>query len=137
LSLAHRLEESGIVTTVELTSYEPEGLLDLNFTANERVQRLIMKVCNLSSRSILISVSNLLNLVDQSEWLRDALLELPPTSEKLTISFSPAPEEDMDDYDQQERDEEESVPLFRLEAAGANGSTEVSPLPFSIVNVQN
>lgn len=43
----------------------------------------------------------------------------------------------MDDYDQQERDEEEPVPLFRLEATGANGSTEVSSLPFSFVQVQN
>ncbi|GAA5947727.1 hypothetical protein JCM3765_001054 [Sporobolomyces pararoseus] len=99
------LEESGIVTRCELTTYEPEGLLDLNFTAHERVQRLIIK----------------------SEWLRDALLELPPTSEKLTISFSPAPEppDEEEEEERQEEEEEEPVPLFRLEATGANGSTEM------------
>lgn len=40
----NRLEESGIVTRCELTTYEPEGLLDLQFTAVEGVQKLIMKV---------------------------------------------------------------------------------------------
>ncbi|GAA5898009.1 uncharacterized protein JCM6883_000891 [Sporobolomyces salmoneus] len=101
------LEESGIVTRCELTAYEPEGLLDLQFSAEQGVQRLIMK----------------------SEWLRDALLELPPTSDKLTITFSPPPERD--EYDQPDGEggagegEEEQVPLFRLEATGANGSTEM------------
>ena len=66
--------------------------------------------------------------------MRDALLELPPTSEKLTISFSPAPEppeeeeDEMDEYELQRRregEQGETVPLFRLEATGANGSGEV------------
>lgn len=38
------LEESGIVTRCELTTYEPDGLLDLKFSDEERVQKLIMKV---------------------------------------------------------------------------------------------
>ena len=33
------------MTRCELTTYEPEGLLDLSFVDQERVQRLIMKVC--------------------------------------------------------------------------------------------
>ncbi|GAA5823146.1 hypothetical protein JCM10212_001941, partial [Sporobolomyces blumeae] len=37
------LEENGIVTRCELTTYEPEGLLDLRFIDQERVQRLIIK----------------------------------------------------------------------------------------------
>ncbi|GAA5935409.1 Rad17p [Sporobolomyces koalae] len=93
------LEESGIVTRCELTTYEPEGLLDLRFIDEDRVQRLIMK----------------------SEWLSDALHELPPTSDKLSISFSPAPEVM---YDEDRRDEDQT-PLFRLEATGAIGSTEM------------
>ncbi|GAA5836231.1 hypothetical protein JCM5353_002650 [Sporobolomyces roseus] len=95
------LEEGGIVTRCELTTYEPEGLLDLTFIDQERVQRLIMK----------------------SEWLRDALLELPPSSEKLSISFSPI--KDQVDEDEQGVDEEDVIPLFRLEATGAAGSTEM------------
>lgn len=46
-----RLEEGGIVTRCELTTYEPEGLLDLTFIDQERVQRLIMKVRSLSPSS--------------------------------------------------------------------------------------
>ncbi|GAA5858210.1 hypothetical protein JCM8547_005692 [Rhodosporidiobolus lusitaniae] len=112
------LEESGIVTRCELTTYEPDGLLDLAFPNDERVVRLIMK----------------------SEWLRDALLELPPSSEKLSISFAPphlvsrargggqagryrreGTEMDVDDR----QEEEEEVPLFRLESTGTLGSTEM------------
>ncbi|GAA5920386.1 hypothetical protein JCM1841_003367 [Sporobolomyces salmonicolor] len=113
------LEESGTVTRCELTTYEPEGLLDLAFEDADRVQRLIMK----------------------SEWLRDALLELPPSSEKLTISFSPVGHrratpsnryrsrprrEGMGQHDEGggEADEDE-VPLFRLESVGTLGSTEM------------
>jgi hypothetical protein len=82
----------------------------------------------------------------QSEWLRDALLELPPSSEKLTISFAPphlvshthAQQErykrqrredslgfEMRDTGEQPEEEEEEVPLFRLESTGTLGSTEV------------
>ncbi|GAA5833511.1 hypothetical protein JCM11251_003515 [Rhodosporidiobolus azoricus] len=115
------LEESGIVTRCELTTYEPDGLLDLAFPDDERVVRLIIK----------------------SEWLRDALLELPSSSEKLSISFAPphlvsrgrrrarghGHEDDRRDEQNQtfgmQDDEEEEVPLFRLESAGIMGSTEM------------
>lgn len=39
-----RLEEGGIVTRCEITTYEPEGLLDLTFQDEDKVQRLIIKV---------------------------------------------------------------------------------------------
>ena len=39
-----RLEESGIVTRCEITTYEPEGLLDLAFNDEDKIQRLIIKV---------------------------------------------------------------------------------------------
>ncbi|GAA5911344.1 hypothetical protein JCM5296_007331 [Sporobolomyces johnsonii] len=112
------LEESGTVTRCELTTYEPEGLLDLAFEDADRVQRLIMR----------------------SEWLRDALLELPPSSEKLSISFSPAGHRraapsnryrsrrdgmDQDDEGGGGEADEDEVPLFRLESVGTLGSTEM------------
>ncbi|GAA5970331.1 hypothetical protein JCM11641_001666 [Rhodosporidiobolus odoratus] len=113
------LEESGIVTRCELTTYEPDGLLSLPFPAEDQLVRLIMK----------------------SEWLRDALHELPPSSERLTISFapphlvhhagtnrykrrrrdSPSSGEDLGG----DEDEGEEVPLFRLESTGTLGSTEM------------
>lgn len=39
-----RLEESGIVTRCEITTYEPDTLMDLSFDDETRVQKLIMKV---------------------------------------------------------------------------------------------
>ncbi|ORY37884.1 Rad1/Rec1/Rad17 [Leucosporidium creatinivorum] len=111
------LEESGIVTRCEITTYEPDTLMDLAFDDDTRVQKLIMK----------------------SEWLRDAFLELDPSSEKVAFMFSPAGNApmpynryasshrrrgghggDMDD------DEDVEVPsIFRLEAIGTLGSTEM------------
>ncbi|GJN94659.1 hypothetical protein Rhopal_007742-T1 [Rhodotorula paludigena] len=107
------LEESGIVTRCEITSYEPEALLDLAFSDEDKVQRLIIK----------------------SDWLRDALAELPPSSEKLTISFSPPQDSRArgrggryrydDSFDGGNDGEEEEVPLFRIESVGTMGSTEM------------
>lgn len=54
------------------------------------------------------------------------MLELPPSSEKLSISFSPIRDDIDQDDEEGERDEDDIVPLFRLEATGAAGSTEVS-----------
>lgn len=39
-----RLEESGIVTRCEITTYEPDMLMELAFDDETRVQKLIMKV---------------------------------------------------------------------------------------------
>lgn len=94
--------------------------MDLTFHDDEKVQRLIMK----------------------SEWLRDAFLEIDPTSEKITMTFSPA------DYNPtpynryakltagkkrrigEEPVEDEATPTFRLESIGILGSTEVSLFSF-------
>ncbi|KPV72745.1 uncharacterized protein RHOBADRAFT_55438 [Rhodotorula graminis WP1] len=101
------LEEGGIVTRCEITTYEPEGLLDLAFPDS-----------------------------DKSDGLRDALAELPPSSEKLTFSFSP-PSETHAGAGSNARygsfagrgaggaDEEEEVPVFRIESVGTMGSTEM------------
>ncbi|EGU11767.1 Proteophosphoglycan ppg4 [Rhodotorula toruloides ATCC 204091] len=99
------LEEGGIVTRCEITTYEPEGLLDLTFQDEDKVQRLIIK----------------------SEWLRDALLEVPSSSEKLAISFFPEDHARTNYHadDPTMRNEEEEVPLFRLESVGPMGITEM------------
>ena len=41
---AHSLEEDDIVTTCEITTYDPEPSMELAFDESERVQKLIMKV---------------------------------------------------------------------------------------------
>ncbi|GAA5821102.1 hypothetical protein JCM3770_005518 [Rhodotorula araucariae] len=108
------LEEGGIVTRCEITTYEPEGLLDLAFVDEAKVQRLVIK----------------------SEGLRDALSELPPSSEKLTFSFSPPAAARRGagtggPYGTHDRDgagddnDEDDVPLFRIESVGTLGSTEM------------
>lgn len=91
-----RLEESGIVTRCEITTYEPEGLLDLAFHDEEKVQRLIIKVrltrpihpTPFSKADTLVAHDR--PAPPQSDWLRDALLEVPSSSEKLSISFAPS-----------------------------------------------
>lgn len=39
-----RLEESGILTRCEITTYEPDELMDLPFDDEAKIQKLIMKV---------------------------------------------------------------------------------------------
>ncbi|TNY21469.1 Rad1/Rec1/Rad17 [Rhodotorula diobovata] len=114
------LEEGGIVTRCEITTYEPEGLLDLAFPDSAKVLRMIIK----------------------SDGLRDALSELPPSSEKLTFSFSPPSEARAGasgarygtfgarrggeaGEGEGEEEEEEEVPVFRIESVGTMGSTEM------------
>ncbi|GAA5847550.1 hypothetical protein JCM9279_005290 [Rhodotorula babjevae] len=110
------LEEGGIVTRCEITTYEPEGLLDLAFPDSDKVQRMIIK----------------------SDGLRDALAELPPSSEKLTFSFSPPSETHVGAGSNARYgsfagrgaggaadDDDEEVPVFRIESVGTMGSTEM------------
>lgn len=83
-------------------------------------------------------------LAPQSDGLRDALSELPPSSEKLTFSFSPPSEARAGasgarygtfgarrggeaGEGEGEEEEEEEVPVFRIESVGTMGSTEVRP----------
>lgn len=155
---SYSLEEGGIVTRCEITTYEPEGLLDLAFVDEDKVQRLIIKVSFVlthvcsegrDARGVLTLTG--FPACTKSDWLRDALLEVPSSSEKLSISFSPSDanedryrrrdqarrsgkrrnmggaggreaEDEAEPYD----DDEEEVPLFRLESVGPMGSTEVS-----------
>ncbi|KAJ2605111.1 ssDNA endodeoxyribonuclease [Coemansia sp. RSA 1722] len=60
------LEESGIISTCRLATFEPDPAVDLEFARHPVVQQLIIK----------------------SEWLRDAFNELDPTSDAVSISIS-------------------------------------------------
>jgi hypothetical protein len=98
LSYVRRLEESGIVTRCEITTYEPEGSevcattdlddqsLDLVFVVKGEVEEPFWFVgCDLAAGHDPLGPKK-----KQSDWLHDALLEVPTSSEKLSISFSPS-----------------------------------------------
>ncbi|KAM0747330.1 Rad1-domain-containing protein [Meredithblackwellia eburnea MCA 4105] len=102
------LEESGILTRCEITTYEPDPLMELPFDDESKIQKLIMK----------------------SAWLRDALQEIDPSSEKLTITFSPAeyaptPYNRYANAKSRGDEDEEGRPTFRIESQGVLGSTEM------------
>ncbi|KAI9143469.1 Rad1/Rec1/Rad17 [Paraphysoderma sedebokerense] len=61
------LQENTTVTTCKLTCFEPEELLDFEFSSHPIVHKIIMK----------------------SEWLHQAFTELDSTCEFITISVSP------------------------------------------------
>ncbi|KIP02645.1 hypothetical protein PHLGIDRAFT_78869, partial [Phlebiopsis gigantea 11061_1 CR5-6] len=88
-------ETGGPTATVELTTFEPEPQLELPFDADDAVLRIILK----------------------SSWLRDALSELDPSCEKLTIIGNPPPASG--------RAARMSEPRLRLKAAGTFGTTEM------------
>ena len=116
-------------------------LMELAFDDATRVQKLIMKVSHrlVSLRSA--AEKCCLHFASQSEWLRDAFLELDPSSEKVAFVFS-SPDQQRTGlpYNRYagsrkrrgntagEGDEEEGEyrSIFRLEAVGTLGSTEVS-----------
>ncbi|SCV67375.1 BQ2448_6021 [Microbotryum intermedium] len=105
------LEEGGIVTRCEITTYEPDELMELFFDDQDRVMKFIMK----------------------SEWLADAFTELDPSSDRVSFSFSPSNQASIPStynrYATGGRDHDSSMgdeaPLFRLESVGDLGSTEM------------
>ncbi|KAJ3146579.1 ssDNA endodeoxyribonuclease [Geranomyces michiganensis] len=68
--LSLTLEEKGVVTMCQLTTFEPEPLTDLH--ASFAAQRIVGKV------------------IMKSQWLRDAFSELDGTSDTVTLLVSPA-----------------------------------------------
>ncbi|KAJ1641898.1 checkpoint clamp complex protein Rad1, partial [Dispira simplex] len=78
------LEENEVISVCKLVTLSPEDMANFQFSGYPTVHRLIMR----------------------SEALRDALLELDGTSEKVVFQFSP------------------TVPHFSLVTMGANGSAE-------------
>ncbi|KAJ3138432.1 ssDNA endodeoxyribonuclease [Geranomyces variabilis] len=68
--LSLTLEEKGVVTMCQLTTFEPEPHVDLH--ASFAAQRIVGKV------------------IMKSQWLRDAFSELDGTSDTVTLLVSPA-----------------------------------------------
>ncbi|KAH6918975.1 Rad1/Rec1/Rad17 [Coprinopsis sp. MPI-PUGE-AT-0042] len=105
LSLIVAEETGGPTTTCEITTYDPEPQLDLNFDNSKLVLKIILK----------------------SSWLRDALSELDPSCEKLTLMGNPSLDESRDPSSTGRRPQKRAptTPLFRIQANGTFGSTEM------------
>ncbi|KAI0320312.1 Rad1/Rec1/Rad17 [Amylostereum chailletii] len=99
LTLIIAEDTSGPTARCEVTTYDAEPQLDLPFDSDETVLKIILK----------------------SSWLRDALSELDPSCDKLTLIGNPptpagnarAAARDL------------AKPIFRIQAAGSFGSTEM------------
>ncbi|EKM55985.1 uncharacterized protein PHACADRAFT_209489 [Phanerochaete carnosa HHB-10118-sp] len=85
----------GATATVELTTFDAEPQLALPFDSDKTVLKVILK----------------------SSWLRDALSELDPSCDKLTIMGNPP--------QQQGRTQRGAQRRLRLRAVGTFGSTEM------------
>ncbi|SGY90573.1 BQ5605_C039g11816 [Microbotryum silenes-dioicae] len=131
------LEEGGIVTRCEITTYEPDDLMELFFDDQDRVMKFIMKVkasCSMKNRpGPETSDSRYLPIPSQSGWLADAFSELDPSSDRVSFSFSPSNQASTrskyNRYATEDRladsSQENEAPLFRLESVGDLGSTEM------------
>ncbi|KAF5324519.1 hypothetical protein D9611_004300 [Ephemerocybe angulata] len=96
LTLLIAEDANGPTTTCEITTYQVEPHIDLEFDSETVVLRIIFK----------------------SSWLRDALSELDPSCEKLTFIANPS-------VDGPQRPRLNSQPMLRIQADGTHGSTEV------------
>jgi len=96
LTLLMAEEASGPTATCEITTFEAEPMLDLDFLESPTVLKIILK----------------------SSWLRDALSELDPTCERLTIIGNPPPPPGR-------AARVTDPPRLRLQVMGTFGSTEV------------
>ncbi|KAI0831692.1 Rad1-domain-containing protein [Trametes gibbosa] len=96
LTLLVAEESGGPTATCEITTWDPEPRMELAFDSNAAVLKIILK----------------------SSWLRDALSELDPSTEKLTIIGNPpAP--------RGRAARSSAPPCLRLRAVGQFGSTEM------------
>lgn len=96
LTLLVAEDSKGPTATCEITTFQPDPVLTLDFEPEDAVAQLILK----------------------SSWLRDALSEIDPSYDKLTIICNPPPEEGR-------AAGRSSPPRLRLHAAGNFGSTEM------------
>ncbi|KAH9843009.1 Rad1-domain-containing protein [Rhodofomes roseus] len=95
LTLFMAEDASGPTATCEITTFEAEPMLELDFLESPTVLKIILK----------------------SSWLRDALSELDPTCERLTIIGNPPPPGRVARVS--------GPPRLRLQAVGTFGSTEM------------
>ncbi|KAI9056960.1 Rad1-domain-containing protein [Trametes sanguinea] len=96
LTLLVAEESGGPTATCEITTWDPEPRLELAFDSDAAVLKIILK----------------------SSWLRDALSEIDPSTEKLTIIGNPPPPPGR-------AARTSAPPCFRLKAVGQFGSTEM------------
>ncbi|KAK7035810.1 cell cycle checkpoint protein RAD1 [Favolaschia claudopus] len=99
LTLLIAEDAAGPTTTCEITTYEAEPHLQLPFESDQTVLKIILK----------------------SSWLRDALSELDPSCDKLTIIGNPPPPI----VNGKQRQQPRAPPMLRIQAAGTFGSTEM------------
>ncbi|KIL68541.1 hypothetical protein M378DRAFT_892613 [Amanita muscaria Koide BX008] len=93
-------DASGPTTTCEITTFEPEPILDLNFDNSRLLLKIILK----------------------SSWLREALMEIDASCEKITIISSPPGEATTIGIGRRRPLEK---PILRIHAEGAFGSTQM------------
>ncbi|KAJ7611609.1 Rad1/Rec1/Rad17 [Roridomyces roridus] len=106
LTLLISEDASGPTTTCEITTYEAEPHLELDFQSDRMVLKIILK----------------------SSWLRDALSELDPSCEKLTFVGNPPPTGGAAAPGRQRphpRAANGNTPMLRIQAVGTFGSTEM------------
>ncbi|KDR81883.1 hypothetical protein GALMADRAFT_240154 [Galerina marginata CBS 339.88] len=115
LTLIIAEDASGPTTTCEITTFDPEPHLELDFDNSKTVLKIILK----------------------SSWLRDALSELDPSCEKLTFIGNPPasatqrqPDASMNastSARQKGKQTQGAVakPMLRIQATGTFGSTEM------------
>ncbi|THU96335.1 Rad1-domain-containing protein [Dendrothele bispora CBS 962.96] len=104
LTLIIAEDSAGPTTTCEISTSDSEEHLDLPFDNDQMVLRIILK----------------------SSWLRDALSELDPSCEKITFIGNPPVVPDSNATAKQKMKARlEGKPIFRLEATGTFGSTEM------------
>ncbi|KAF8061634.1 Rad1/Rec1/Rad17 [Lyophyllum atratum] len=103
LTLLLAEDAKGPTTTCEITTFDPEPHLELEFDNSRTVLKIILK----------------------SSWLRDALSELDPSFDKLTFIGNPPPEADASTSRQKQKSREIWKPMLRIQAAGTFGSTEM------------
>ncbi|KAG1832831.1 Rad1/Rec1/Rad17 [Suillus variegatus] len=98
LTLVLAEDSSGPTTTCEISTFDSEPNLELPFDAEQTALKIIFK---------------------SSFWLRDALSELDPSCEKITLIANP-----IADVQSAHRGIP-AKPLFRIQGTGAFGSTEM------------
>ncbi|GLB35461.1 putative repair protein Rad1/Rec1/Rad17 [Lyophyllum shimeji] len=103
LTLLLAEDATGPTTTCEITTFDPEPHLELDFDNSRMVLKIILK----------------------SSWLRDALSELDPSFDKLTFIGNPPQEPGASASRQKQKFREGSKPMLRIQAAGTFGSTEM------------
>ncbi|EDR10882.1 uncharacterized protein LACBIDRAFT_315835 [Laccaria bicolor S238N-H82] len=103
LTLLIAEDASGPTTTCEITTFDPEPQLELEFDNSAIVLKIILK----------------------SSWLRDALSELDPSCDKLTFIGNPPVNTVVAPNGGQRQQRNTTKPMLRIQAGGTFGSTEM------------